>query len=537
MTRRDFLRLAGVVAGGAALAGCTTGSGEIAPTPSAHTTAAIRVPERQPADEFLAQVGDSLIALGEELIYRDGGKGLRFRSQIEDGRPHTDRDIGAAGVIMGFLALATKYPQDTHWLEAAKKASNWLRAVSVEDPESGGRYWPDYADDGDVSSDVYTSFDDGAAGIADAFWELYAVTHDERDKQTALDGLRWLLAQAQVTGKNHKGDRWAWNATDDGSAYYEGIGMGTAGEIYTLAKFYNRLKDSESQLAGQCMARLEGALNYLDSTRVALAREVADSTDAHAQAIPETDTAEGQEGNTAMNSGYLSGQAGVAFMYVALADANIFPKRKQEFLYKADSLYGWLDSVALVTVGNNAVAWRLSIDPKSGNDDHYATGVEEGNAGIGWSYLQAYGKTGDKRYLQRAEQAANWLIKVALRDKYGGFSWREDENPPSQLVHTNLNNGAAGNLVFFRDLYRATGIPAYKDAAQRALSWLQRTAQHDGQHIYWNDFGKGDNNAKPYSRDPSWHWGSAGILAAMAYSLDIPGEQRALRSPLLYRFK
>lgn len=468
-----------------------------------------------PEELFLQQAGEALLTLHEE----DRG-GWRFESQIQTPHYQTDRDVGAASVGMGFLALAEKYPSDPRWVIAAQNTADWLVAVSSKDG-GGSRWWPDYSDDNEVASSAYTSFDDGTIGIGDFFWRLYEKTHDPKHKEIAFSTVEWTFSQAQNIGQGQDVYRWIWDAGDSNSPYKMGMGEGVVGIIHTLATYYERIRGTDPAFAQKCKKYLEGALRYLDRTRVAVGQN-----DGDGRAIPETGVI-GRDGDTSMNSGYLSGAAGGAFMYLKLYQ--VFPDK--QYLEEADKIFAWLqdtDAGPMVDFGDGTVAWKLALDPQGSYNHALATGIEEGGAGVGWTYLQAYLLTGQQKYLTVAEQAADWLIKVAIKDSDGGLSWREYENPPSPIVHANLNNGAAGIGMFLRDLYLATNNGKYKDAAQGALNWVMSTAVRDGDGVHWRDSDGGNS----YSKDPSWHWGSAGIVAFIARmtggATDIPGQQSGL---------
>jgi len=314
-----------------------------------------------------------------------------------------------------------------------------------------------------------------------------------------------------------------------------GMGEGVSGIINTLTSYYERLKTSDPVVAARCKQYAVGALNYLAQNRNDLAKKLGDNR--YSRAVSEIDVHSNQDGTTNMNSGYLSGAAGTAYMYLnayqVFGDAS--------YLTAANSLFSWLsdDSVGpYVKFGDDTAAWKLAIDPEGDDTSSYATGFEEGNAGIGWAYLQGYTVTKQKTYLQRAEEAANWLLKVGKSDGHGGLSWHEDENPANPLVHANLNNGAAGIGVFLQDLYLATGQSKYHTGALGAIDWLMSSAKHKGSSVYWNDNGGyvdgNSGSSDAYGNDPSWHWGDAGILAAMlrinGASFDMPGEQPGLVS-------
>ena len=422
---------------------------------------------------------------------------------------------------MGFLALSNADPHNSQWVDAARHTAGWLTAVSKQDGK-GGRYWPDYADDQEVSEDIYTSFDDGTIGIGDFFWQLYEKTKDPQYKQIATESVMWTLSQAEPYNQNGvNAYRWRWNASDPNSPYYMGMGEGAAGITYSLASFSQRLAHTDPSLAARCNIYVQGSLNYIDSVRHSLANNTGIS-----QAIPETGVI-GQDGDSVINSGYLSGAAGYAFMNLNLY--KIYGDK--QYLDRATITLDWLgnsEQGPMVKVGRDASTWKLALDPQGGNDNHYATGFEEGDAGIGWTYLQAYNLTGNKAYLQTAESAANWLLAVAVKGPNGSVAWHEDEHPTNRLIHANLDNGAAGIGQFLWDVYQATGNQKYKITSQSALQGLKSSAKFNGRDIYWQDNGGND----PYSNDPSWHWGLAGIIEFTQRinggSQDILGEQPGL---------
>jgi lantibiotic modifying enzyme len=174
------------------------------------------------------------------------------------------------------------------------------------------------------------------------------------------------------------------------------------------------------------------------------------------------------------------------------------------------------------------VAWKLALDPQGGNDNTLATGVEEGAAGIGWTYLQAYEQTGNKDYLNKATYAGNWLLSVAIKKPNGGLAWREDEHSSNTLVRPNLDNGAAGIGMFLHDLAKASGNNKYQTAAEGAVKGLVSSASHSGNNVYWQDNDEGNL----FKNDPSWHWGLAGYIEAIQRinggQQDIIGEQPSL---------
>jgi lantibiotic modifying enzyme len=527
MSRRQLLRFVGVaavVAGTSLLVNsCDSApSTPIAPHPEMSLSTSpsdSEQAEQNPDVKFLLEAATSLLSHGEP-----SHGGLRFQSEIQSPHYQTDRDVGASSVGMGFLVLAKQYPTDARWLDAARKTATWLEAVSSVD-KTGGRSWPDYADDDDVSESRYTSADDGTLGVGDFFFQLYDQTHDPKDKEVALQAAEWTFAHAENVGTHVEPMyRWRWDETDKDKVYYMGMGEGLVGTIHTFASYYERTKDTDPAFAARCKQYVDGSLRYMQTVQNALGNNSGD-----ARALPETAVI-GQDGDTTMNSGYLSGSAGAAFMYLKLHQ--VFGDKN--YLQKADQLLSWLDdnnNGPKVAFSDGSAAWKLELDHQGDDNTQYATGMEEGNAGIGWVYLQAYLATGEKKYLSTAKQAASWLITEAVHDGKGGMSWPEDEHPTSKYIHPNLNNGAAGIGMFLKDMHEATQDVAYLNAAHSVQTWLTNTALCDGNgNVKWAD----NDDGTPFSGDPSWHWGSAGIIAFLVRmqggTTDVPGEQSGIRA-------
>jgi len=531
--RGRLFSVAAAVLAVAALAGCTIANHGKEPASAgfAGSSSSTSVAPHAAEDPFLIQTGDSLIALHQNS---DGG--WKFQSQIQSPHFQTDRDVGAASVGMGFLALADRYPQDSKWLNAAKSTASWLMAVENKD-SNGNISWPDYVDGGDRASSRFTSFDDGALGVGDFFWRLYKKTGDEQYKATALGSVNWTLAQAENVGSaDQPVYRWVWDTStrgnpadgsDNAPSYQMGMGEGVVGIVSTLATYYQRTQHSDPAFAAKCKQYAEGGVRFIQSTQRTLGENGGDS-----RALPETGIP-GQDGDTNMNSGYLSGAAGAAYMYLNLY--KVFGDKT--YLDNANATLSWLQDTQngpMVNDGSDEVSWDVALDPQGSDSLEQSTGIEEGGAGTGEVFVQAASITGNKVYLTVARKAGNWLLAVASKDSNGGYSWRQDMNPGSKYSHPNLNNGAAGIGTFLYDLYRATGDKQYLKGAQGARTWLIATAAHDGRNLYWNDVDVGDNpnEGTPFRNDPSWHWGDAGIIAFLARlsggSLDVPGEQDAL---------
>src|SRR5262249_54423377 len=151
-------------------------------------------------------------------------------------------------------------------------------------------------------------------------------------------------------------------------------------------------------------------------------------------------------------------------------------------------------------------------DPREGDDRQRATGIEEGAAGIGWVALQAYKLKRERRYLQMALGAADWLFDNTLDERGGNRRVQGGHRPP---LHTRLANGAPGIAWFLHDVGRETGNRDYEASARDARRWLRGVARTDTRGIYWAEHRDG-RGAWHLRHEPSWHWGTAGIVAFLA---------------------
>lgn len=540
VTRRTFLVCAGAAAGAVTLAACG-GEPVGVDAPAAGTTESQNPasPEAQtPTPEvkkapvgLLRDTVESILASAEQVSVDIKGEqrtGLRWRSAIQGGNNQTDMDVGAAGIGMGLLQLAQEFPDDPRLLESAKQAAYWLSSVAQYGANTVS--WPDYANDGDVATETYTSHDDGAAGIGLFYMELYQVTRDPEHLDMAVKSLNWLLQQAEKTSHGY---RWPYDASTDDDNYQMGMGMGTVGIVQTLTRYHALAKGANPALAAMCQTYITGAVEYVEyAQRVLAAKGVAGDV----RALPETDPTVDQDGNTNMNSGYLSGAAGLAFMYLSLHQEF----GGDQYQQKAVQTLGWLlddKQGPMVKIGKGQAAWKLALDREGGDDDQLPTGFEEGAAGIGWILLQAYHSIRDPQYLAAAQQAGNWLVAVATK-KGQQYMWHEDHNPTNPLVHVNLNNGAAGIGMFMHDLAAMSTGPSkqrYAAAANGAQEYITTAARRSGNAVGWTDNGglDDDGNRPPdYQKDSSMHWGATGIamflLHRQGLGRDAPGFHPAL---------
>ena len=438
---------------------------------AADASATPRVPDR-PAVKVARMAADSLVARHREMP--DGG--WAWRSSIQAPHYQTDRDVGAASVGEGLLA-AYAVTHDARYRDAAVAAGDFL--LGVAEPAAGGLRWPDWADpNGERSATHFTSFDDGAAGISDYLWKLFAVTRERRFRDGALAGMRWLVAQAEGASCPETSCSWTW--TDDPSwrVGYNGVGMGQAGVVLALDAFADRTGDPTFRAYARAGAARLRQLTA-GGTRP-LPRSSEDATN---------------------ETGFLSGSAGSAYMFLERYARD----RDPADLATARGLLRWVNDQA-VDDGSGGLYWPISRGSAA-----MPAGFELGAAGIAWVNLQAYDTTGDPEYRDVARRAAVWLRSVAI----GGSAWAELPGDPTVPVHIGLDSGAAGIGWVLEDLARAGLDPAANRAGARsALTGLRAAAARDRKGAFWYANRTG---SRPRLRaEPSWHWGSAGIAGFAA---------------------
>lgn len=429
------------------------------------------------------------------------GKGWAWPSAIQSPEVNSDRDVGAASVGMGFIA-AYQTTGNRAFLHAAQEAADWL--VSIAEPGRGGLHWPNSESATAIDHTSYTSFDDGAMGIADFLYRVYALDHARNYLRVAEAGLRW----EESVGFGADGHRcparcsWRWDRNPR-SGVFTGMGMGVSGIAYGFDLFARRTGSAQYERYAI------GAANYIQ--RLIDARG----------AVPE------QPGQPGWDTGYLSGSAGDAFMFLSLYHHT----HSARWLRDATRLLGFVDSSGHRS--GHQEWWPIEIDPSGRqNNNAAALGIEEGNAGIGWVMLNAFELTRRAAYLEVAIRAGNYLVAhlSKLRD---GLACAEDlRGGNNRLFHTSLDNGAAGCGSFLVDLSIVTGIRKYRKAADRLAVWLKAVSRTGPRGIWWHDQLNVTSGRWINAREMSWHWGQAGIVAFLSrlsgWRISMPTEQQSI---------
>ncbi len=469
------------------------------------------------AASVLDEAARSLLSRAEPVTWISGERtGSAWKSVIQAPNYQTDRDVGAASVGMGLLA-AYEVTANPKYLAAASAAGDFLLAAQV--PADSGR-WPDYYNPDGPATYGFTSFDDGAPGIADFLWRLYEHTGNARYQSTALTALDWEISKAEAPDGMTCPAECFWHWQDpDNKNIFTGMGEGVAGIAWTFDAFAHRRARLDPARSAQYASYSRGAAAWLEKQMVRV--KLPDGSEG--AKMPE------EPGSNVFDTGYLSGSAGDAFLFYQL----YLSTGEVRYRRDGDLLFAWVRAQAVSDRNCAGVTWPI----QTSGDGHrlHATGVEEGNAGIGWVAIQAYRLLVTRepalavKDLELARDAGDWLLSSCASHSYqGGTYWPEDQG--RNLVHTSLDNGAPGIGIFLYDLYRVTGAPSYRDGARDAQRWIEAVMFREHNDPYWCEHIR--DGVWQLCHEPSWHWGDAGIIDMAArlggWDLDIPGEEPAL---------
>lgn len=116
-----------------------------------------------------------------------------------------------------------------------------------------------------------------------------------------------------------------------------------------------------------------------------------------------------------------------------------------------------------------------------------------------WIYLAEI--TGEKKYLQYAKEALDYIISLVVNNDDGTVNWNFLEinnyfkNLPSGGVIPNFAHGTAGIVYLLTKYYEATKDDYYLSYAVKGFDFLEKIAVKDGNaaivpYIYWKDTGE-----------------------------------------------
>src|SRR3954451_17914057 len=189
-------------------------------------------------------------------------------------------------------------------------------------------------------------------------------------------------------------------------------------------------------------------------------------------------------------------------------------------------------ALRVVRVAADSLVARRRVMPQGGwawasaiQAPHFHTDRDVGAASVGAGLLAAYAVTHDRRYLDAAVKAGDYLLGVA-ESADGVVRWPDWADPSGQRSETHFtsfDDGAAGISDYLWRLSDVTGEKRFRDGALAGMRWL--VAQVEGGSCpetsctwRWTD-------------DPSWRvgyngvgMGQAGVVLALDAFADRTGD-------------
>jgi lantibiotic modifying enzyme len=319
---------------------------------------------------------------------------------------------GSPGVVL-FLLELYRATGDAGYLDQARQGADDLLAEVVSDPQLG----------------LY----DGVAGLGFTLGETWRASGDERFHQGALAAVRVLAARAAPARKGVQ-----WSNTTDIIAGGAGIGLfllyadevlHAPGAKALAIRAGDRLIDLGTPDKG-------GAKWAMDPTFPRL--------------MPN----------------FSHGTAGIAYFLATLYRAT----HERRFLDAALAGAHYLQAIAR-TDGDICLVQHDQPD----NLDLYYLGWCHGPAGTARLFYQLYAATRDPVWMSWLTKAANGILKSGIPEQRTPGFW----NNTSQCC------GSAGVAQFFLDLYGATKDRRYLDFAVRMTADLLARATRDGSGTRW----------------------------------------------------
>jgi len=141
-----------------------------------------------------------------------------------------------------------------------------------------------------------------------------------------------------------------------------------------------------------------------------------------------------------------------------------------------------------------------------------------GCAGTGLASLYWWYRTRDSKFLEKARELGDYILRAATDDP-DGYYWRNVDGGH----HFGYAHGGSGISLFLLYLHRATQDSRYLQYAIRGLDYEIAQAKHEAGYIVWSRT-KESNILSPY-----WRYGNAGIGSVLIRFYSILKSERYLR--------
>lgn len=390
-----------------------------------------------------------------------GGRGVAWPAK--EGAPGVTIGInsGAAGVGAYFLRLYQS-SGDARWLDKAERGAQFI----LSEFRAGRFYTHEWLD--------------GGAGASHFLLELHAVTRN----QEYLDGAHlfgaFVLRNAIVDG-----DGIYWKHSPQHEKTYTGIAHGAAGTAILLVRLYLASGDARYLDAAE--------RTYRWMSRYTL--PVTSSAPAITWKRLITDDAG--------YNGWCGGSMGIASLLDELHRAT----GKAEYLDAWRATTEGLYALAVHPTPERAM-WTYYSTPYTPGRDSRPIVYCHGTSANATVVADGAKRTGDVRYAEAAAAAGRWLDSVAIAAP-AGARWAHLAGSP--YLESGLLTGTASVGHASLELYAATGDAAHLQRAINAAQFLLATADHpqEGQSRWLNR--APDNSGEPVEYRTGWYSGAAGI--------------------------
>ncbi len=152
-------------------------------------------------------------------------------------------------------------------------------------------------------------------------------------------------------------------------------------------------------------------------------------------------------------------------------------------------------------------------------EDVFWVNMAHGTSGVGWLFAILYQASGQKRFLQGAKDAAEYIKALAVGDENAvlvPYLDSLERGPSTEFYYLSWCHGPAGTAILFKALYEITQDEEY-------LSWVKRLARGIIEAGAPEQFSRG------YWKSQSLCCGTPGILEHFVSVYKLTGEEEFLK--------
>ena len=310
-------------------------------------------------------------------------------------------------------------------MKVATAAASWLLSQEVREPGDGGSFWPSRDD---LSLEEKCDLYYGNAGILLFLRELYQATDRPEYREAIQRGIRFLNRNISRVGRY-------------------GLYDGLAGIAFTLAQW-----PDDPEAVGGCSRAVDR-----------LIREKQDCVNAGVRWNQQLDV--------------MSGSAGIGLSLLELG-RQLHRPELTNLAVRAE--------VELTAASSKLPEGRYWL--RQFHEQKQFPNFSHGTAGVGYFLLKLYEETGNCRFLDTANEAANYLQSIISRDP--GTECLIPHNLPDgrDLFYLGWCHGSAGTNRFFYELFSITKEAKLQSTGQTAVDTILRSAIPEQQTPgHWNN--------------------------------------------------